>query len=46
MISENIKKLFDELGIKIDYDRIININIDMKIVQFEKLFEGIQRVQQ
>ncbi len=41
----SIKKLFDELGIKIDYDRIININIDMKIAQFEKLFEGIQRVQ-
>jgi len=40
----SIRKLFDELGIKIDYDRIININIDMKIVQFEKLFEGIHNV--
>jgi hypothetical protein len=35
----SIKKLFEKLHIKIDYDRIININIDMKIVQFEKLFK-------
>jgi len=35
-----IKKLFEELDIKIDYDRIMDININMKIVQFEKLFEG------
>lgn len=41
---DNIKKLFNNLGIKIDYDRIININIDMKIVQFEKLFQGIKNV--
>ena len=35
--QEIIQKL-QQLNIKIDFDRILNFNIDMKLAQFDKLF--------
>ena len=37
---ENIFMKLQQLDIKIDFDRIINFNIEMKITQFDKLFFG------
>ena len=37
--KERIQKIFKELYIDINYDKIISFNIDMKLSQFEKLFE-------